>query len=263
MAVKPCCTCGSPVADTALGRGAVETADGRRYCSPCAARLQRELTPEADAVRSVSAPPAAAGPAAPERAAAPETARSAARPPAPVRPRARAKPTTRVKPPSRPASATARVKPRRPSSRLARAGSRAERRAADASEASGSKTSQLTSRRVSRVDLPWYFRLSRAQIAGIAAVAGALVLLLIVGAAASSCSTRPNRREHIVKNPVPYYGAPGPMMDRAGQLVAQGKIDEALRVLEEAKSIAQKNGQDRLVVEINQKIHGLRFKTVH
>ncbi len=131
------------------------------------------------------------------------------------------------------------------------------------SGASGSKTSQLTSRRIPRVELPWYFRLTRPQIAGIAAVAGALVLLLIIGAAAASCSTRPNRPEHIVKNPVPYYGAPTQMMEQARVLVAQGKIDEALRVLEEAKTIAQKNGQDRLVVEINQKIHGLRFKTVH
>ncbi len=109
--------------------------------------------------------------------------------------------------------------------------------------------------------MPWYFRLSRGQWIGIGAGGGlALIFLIIVLAVAGSDDSNPAwHPDH--RNPVAVGGNPEQMMAEAERLFQSGKRREALEMLEQAKATALKQGRDSLVVRINQKIHGIRFKT--
>lgn len=263
---KPCASCGSPVADSALGRGAIEDVDGKRYCSPCAAKLNRSDAPEGEAVKVVYPQPSSAVIPAVKRSGPVETIPVAV-PSAPaVRPGRR---TTAVRSRSRKDTSRRSAVRKKPGSKRAPRGAesssrfraarrRDSRRIEEDPENESTRTRRLSSRASS---LPWYFKLTRGQWIGISTgVGGFIVLLIIIGVALASKPRKPPSIQH---NPVPYGGTPTKLMAQARQLVARGKIQEALRALEKAKEIASQNGQEHLVVQINQKIHGLKFKTVH
>jgi hypothetical protein len=219
------------VADVALGRGAVEDSDGRRYCSVCAGKLRKQQPlqagiPKAEAQKApvILRPPAAA-----------QTGRAG--------PPARTTPVPASRPSSRPPA----MKPRR----------------RDEREPGTITSRRLTSRVSTRRALPWYFRMSRTQwiLAG-AGGAGLLALLLIIAIAAASPA---EHRERIVHRPVAGGSSEEIhlMMNEAHTLFSSGRRDDALRKLEAAKALARQRGLDNLVVELNQKIHGIRFKTAN
>jgi hypothetical protein len=320
------------VADTALGKGALETPDGRRYCPPCAAKLGQESTSDAGDVRIVLPERAVAPPVAPvdedpevnlvfadepepeaeselepdawpepepefepegeivvpERPKSkPETVRSAA---GPLPPKPQAEPIK--KSPSRmraarrssgrrpPRSSARRKKRKPPSSEREKPASRrpqkkrqsvakkrdtssrtkpARRRIEAGGFGEDSPTSQRTSRRAPASSLPWYFRLSRSQWIGIAA--GIAFGVVLIATLAVWASTGPRRQRTRNRPPLRFSGNPLGMMEEARRLFQSGKRREAIEMLEEAKKVALKQGNDRLVQDINRKLYGIRFKT--
>ncbi len=252
------------MAEVALGRGAVETTEGKRYCAPCAGKLQKELTPEADRVRKVTPGSSVAMPVIIPAKKTPEKVSTAA---GPARRTARGG-SGRKKPRGRKTSDRTKRKARRPSSERPVAARRqssnrvtpGKRRSGGGPLPDDAGTSQRASRRSATYDLPWYFKLNRSQWIGIAAGSGAFLLFVIIFVAWASSGPPPKRTRN--RPPLSIAGNPTGMMAEAQRLFQSGKRREALRMLERARDLADKQGRERLVVQINQKIHGIRFKTV-
>jgi len=225
---KPCATCGAPVADAALGRGALEDPDGRRYCSPCAAKLLKSDQPAAQALRAVNLKPprqssamtiaakrASSTRMAPARKAAPE-------PPAPA-------------PAPAPAVAarqsSTRVLPAKKSSAGARPDARAE-----GGQRPTASSSRVSRRLSARAGLPWYLRLTRAQLIGAICGGAAAVLLLIVGIAVGCRKSKP--QPQAAPPTVTYSSEAHRLIAEADALAEARKPDEALAKLQKAQDVA-------------------------
>ncbi len=272
---KPCATCGEPVADSALGRGAVENAAGRRYCSPCAAKLQNEGGPEAEAIKIVlprpssaliraleePLPPPAPPPPPPPAAPAPRktaTRRAAPRKEASRRNSVRKKASSKRAPARKGSSARTKPAPARKNSSKR---TKPARREAPVDVGGDTGSTRRVSRRLSsKAVLPWYFNITRGQLMGIGGGAVGLVLLIVLICVLAG-GDESARGTNMKRNPVPYGGDPSRAIEAAEKLLLQGKKQEAIKLLETAKQQAIRNGQDGLVQKINQRLYGLRFKT--
>jgi len=253
---KPCASCGAPVADAALSRGALEDPDGRRYCSPCAAKMLRSDQPEAQALRSVNlmaprqssaliiaakrassarmAPggkaekaPAAPGPAAP-------AAKVAPAPPA-------RQPSTRIIP-GKKGSAGARPKP-----------------PAENGQKPAASASRISRRLSARAALPWYLRLTRAQIIGAACGVGAVLLLVIVVLAVAFPSRKPPPppAATVVERPTRAHL----LIMEATAFYDKGQHEAALKKLRAAVEDARASGREDLAVEANRMIYHINKST--
>jgi hypothetical protein len=289
---KPCASCGAEVADAALGRGAIEDPDGRRYCSPCAAKLLRSDHPEADALKAVAVArpssaniiPAASSPrrnsstrtvpprAKTTRVVGKQSSRSVKRAEAAeveavisAAPTARAVPaapaiaaTPKVAVPAGAATAKSAAPAKRPSS-TRRNSKSARMENADAQVRV--TQSQRISRRISaRSGLPWYTRFSRAQIIGLFVGVGVVVLGAIVVLLMTAGYRKNNSRPQAVVTDRPTRARQ--LILDADRLMEQGRRDEALRKLREAVADAKAAGHEELSVEANRKINAINKGTV-
>lgn len=252
--IKPCAACGAPVADVALGRGAIEGSDGKRYCSPCAAKLKRA---------AAGGSPAAAAPArtpTPKPAAPPAPAGDE---PITVLPLNQPQPAKSARPaapaPARRTTST-RVLPKKPSS-AAKPGAKAVKGAANGA-ANGAKpgSSQRVSRRSSvRVLRPWHHRLNKAQL--VAMIGGGVLLLVLIGTLAAVAVGR--GQPEVQHPPVQYDCHASQLLGEADALYRAGKLEETLKKLDEAAAEADRGGRPDLAQKARQLSYGLRFKTVH
>lgn len=224
VSAKPCARCGSPVADAALGRGAVEGPDGKRYCSPCAAEMVGANQLESAVLKAAVPKPSKA---------APPARRPSGAAPRPV-------PARRT---------SGRITPVRPAPKaVARGNGRST-----GSPPSGQSARRTVSSRAVR--LPWYFRLQRWHLALIAAgVVGLLLAVaLILGAGGfRPAERRAGRVEYV------YSGPAHELFARGKGLARQGKTQEAIKCLQAAKEAAAASRDEDLQVEINKCLYQLR-----
>jgi hypothetical protein len=250
---KACCKCGAPVADSALGRGALEDPDGRRYCSPCAGALIKSDHPEAQALKAISARTAKPSTvianvqgALTRRAPSTRSAQVGKTPGVPSAPVAKVPSVPAARIPAAPAS-KAKIAPRpaaaKPPAAAAAAAPAAPPTAITIKPAKSSRKTPLaapssSSRRMSaRSKAAWYQRMSRAQLIGALCGAGAVLLFGII-VVASSCSSGNRKKPQVVTaTPIFGSGAQG-MIAEADYLYGQGKRDACLAKLEEAQKAA-------------------------
>jgi hypothetical protein len=297
--VKPCAACGAPVADVALGRGALENPDGRRYCSPCAAQMLKANRPAAPASGAAPAKPAKPGtvPRPPTPAAKPGTAAKSPQPavkppapapvaeapapvakapvpapqPAPSAPAAPAKKESVRQPPAQKPMAFPIAPARKPTSvRVEPAKRPTSARVVPAKKPSSavklngkngggpSSSSRISKRLSARGRAPWYLRLTRNQIIGLAAGAGGLLLLIIVGVAVGTRRPRPAPPPVYTRH---YDSRAQQLIAEADALYLSGNKEGALAKLRQAAEEARAAGQDGLAVEANRKIYGINKST--
>jgi len=278
-ASRPCASCGFQVADAALGRGAIEDPDGRRYCSPCAAKVMKGGGREAG-------PPGAARTPTPVPVAVPV-----------ARPVAGAKSSSRVIPAKSKSArlaggaAPAPAAAARPAQAAKSAAKAEPAPKADRSAGPGrtSATRRVSQRISARAGLPWYTRLTRGQLIGIACGLGALLLVVII-AMAVSCGGGGRKRPGPSRVPVFGSGAAGLIAEADYLYKQQGRRDACLAKLEEARRVAgeaaskareaakqyraagqiaqaedlegQAAAQENLAVQANQRIYGINKSTV-
>ena len=233
---KPCATCGAPVADAALGRGALEDPDGRRYCSPCAATLLKSDQPAAQALRAVNLRPprqssamiiaakrASSTRMAPARKAAPE-------PPAPA-PADRRAPSAAAVPAVAARQSSTRVLPAKKSSAGARPDAKAE-----GGQRPTASSSRVSRRLSARAGLPWYLRLTRGQLIGAICGGIAAVLLLIIGIAVGCRKSKP--QPQAAPPTVTYSSEAHRLIAEADALADARKPGEAVVKLQKATNVA-------------------------
>ncbi len=269
---KPCCKCGAPVADAALGRGALEDPDGRRYCSPCAGQVLRSDRPEAGGLKAVNVRAARPGSVV-SRAAKPAQRKATSTRSAP-QPKAPQVQKSGNSAPKAPAASAGTIEPARPEAGKPR---------------NGASQSRRISRRVSaRANLPWYAKMGRGQIVGLFIGAALAIALAAVGVTAA-CRVKGNKNRGTASNMNFGSGAQG-LIAEADYLASKGQYDQALARLRQAQDSAgaaadgarkaaakaraagqaaaaqdledQARRQESLAVEANRRIFGINKGTV-